>query len=140
MSLADHEAEVDIGLGCFCDLCGKKTQIPHMIVGTTATHCFQLYFLLSRKEPCSRRYSNFVNACGIIDTACTNKFSNNFEKLKSHARVHAVSMTPHAKYDTACKVAFENRAYLGEFEAEFKKALARESGAQGVLFDEKTEG
>jgi hypothetical protein len=26
------------------------------------------------------------------------------------------------------------------FEAEFKKALARESGAQGVLFDEKTEG
>jgi hypothetical protein len=27
--------------------------------------------------------------------------------------------------------------YLGEFEAEFKKALARESGAQGVLFEEK---
>jgi hypothetical protein len=27
--------------------------------------------------------------------------------------------------------------YLGDFEAEFKKALARESGAQGVLFDEK---
>jgi hypothetical protein len=36
--------------------------------------------------------------------------------------------------------AFENRSYLGEFEAEFKKALARESGAQGVLFDEKIEG
>jgi hypothetical protein len=35
---------------------------------------------------------------------------------------------------------FRNRSYLGEFEAEFKKALARESGAQGVLFDEKTEG
>jgi hypothetical protein len=33
---------------------------------------------------------------------------------------------------------FENRSYLGEFEAEFKKAaLARESGAQGVLFDKK---
>jgi hypothetical protein len=30
-----------------------------------------------------------------------------------------------------------DRSYLGEFEAEFKKALARESGAQGVLFDEK---
>jgi hypothetical protein len=43
--------------------------------------------------------------------------------------------------DTACTIfAFENRSYLGEFEAEFKKALARESGAQGVLFDEKTEG
>jgi hypothetical protein len=32
---------------------------------------------------------------------------------------------------------FENRSDLGEFEAEFKNALARESGAQGVLFDEK---
>jgi hypothetical protein len=43
--------------------------------------------------------------------------------------------------DTACSIfAFENRSYLSEFEAEFKKALARESGAQGVLFDEKTEG
>jgi hypothetical protein len=28
----------------------------------------------------------------------------------------------------------------GEFEAGFEKALVRESGAQGVLFDEKTEG
>jgi hypothetical protein len=36
--------------------------------------------------------------------------------------------------------AFENLSYLGEFEAEFKKALALESGAQGVLFDGKTEG
>jgi hypothetical protein len=32
--------------------------------------------------------------------------------------------------DTACTTfAFENRSYLGEFEAEFKKALGRESGA-----------
>jgi hypothetical protein len=28
--------------------------------------------------------------------------------------------------------AFENQSYLGEFQAEFKKALARESEAQGV--------
>jgi hypothetical protein len=35
---------------------------------------------------------------------------------------------------------FENRSYLGEFEAAFKKALARESGEQGELFYEKTEG
>jgi hypothetical protein len=50
------------------------------------------------------------NACGVIDTACT-------------------------------IFAFENRSwYLGEFEAEFKKALARESGSQGVLFGEKTLG
>jgi hypothetical protein len=41
--------------------------------------------------------------------------------------------------DTTCTIfASENRSYLGEFEAEFKKALARESGAQVVLFDEKT--
>jgi hypothetical protein len=39
--------------------------------------------------------------------------------------------------DTACTIfARENRAYLGEFE----KALPRESGPKGVLFDEKTEG
>jgi hypothetical protein len=36
--------------------------------------------------------------------------------------------------------AFENQSYLGEFEAEFKKALECESGAQGVLFDEKNRG
>jgi hypothetical protein len=46
--------------------------------------------------------------------------------------VHAVSLTPHARF-----FAFKNRSYLGEFEAELKKALACESGAQGVLFDEK---
>jgi hypothetical protein len=40
--------------------------------------------------------------------------------------------------DTACTIlAFENLSSLGEFEAEFKKTLARESGATGVLFDEK---
>jgi hypothetical protein len=38
--------------------------------------------------------------------------------------------------DTAYTIfAFENWSYLGEFEAEFKK----ESGAQGVLFDEKNQ-
>jgi hypothetical protein len=56
------------------------------------------------------------NACGVIYTACT---------------MHAVSLTPHARFLRS------NRSYLGEFEAEFNKALARESGAQGVLFDEK---
>jgi hypothetical protein len=40
--------------------------------------------------------------------------------------------------DTACTIfVFENRSYLGEFEAELKKVLARKSGAKGVLFDEK---
>jgi hypothetical protein len=39
---------------------------------------------------------------------------------------------------TACTIfPFENRSYLGEFEEEFKKALASESVAQGVLVDEK---
>jgi hypothetical protein len=42
--------------------------------------------------------------------------------------------------DTACTIfSFENRSF-GEFEAEFKKALARESGAQGVLFWWKNRG
>jgi hypothetical protein len=46
--------------------------------------------------------------------------------------LHAVSLV------TACTIfASENRSYLGESEAEFKKDLARESGAQGVFFDEK---
>jgi hypothetical protein len=36
--------------------------------------------------------------------------------------------------------ALENRSYLGEFEAEFKKALARESGSQGHYLMKKTEG
>jgi hypothetical protein len=31
----------------------------------------------------------------------------------------------------------KNHAYLGEFEAGFKKALSRESGPERVLFDEK---
>jgi hypothetical protein len=45
---------------------------------------------------------------------------------------------PELSYPTPKKnFAFENRSYLGEFEAEFIKALARESGAQGVLFGEK---
>jgi hypothetical protein len=39
--------------------------------------------------------------------------------------------------DTACTIfAFENRSYLGKFKAEFKKALALETGAHGILFDE----
>jgi hypothetical protein len=31
------------------------------------------------------------------------------------------------------KISFKHRSYLGEFEAEFKKALACESGAQGEI-------
>jgi hypothetical protein len=42
------------------------------------------------------------------------------------------------KVKIMCKTAMVcNRSILGEFEAEFKKASARESWAQGVLFDEK---
>jgi hypothetical protein len=36
--------------------------------------------------------------------------------------------------------AFENPSYLVEFEAEFKKALALESGAQGYYLMKKTKG
>jgi hypothetical protein len=48
--------------------------------------------------------------------------------------VHAVSLTPHARF-LRSKI-----DHIGEFEAEFKKALARESVAQGILFDEKNRG
>jgi hypothetical protein len=56
---------------------------------------------------------SLTGACGVIDTECTIKFSNNFEKWKSYAKrrryakklkMHAVSLTPHAKYDTACTI------------------------------------
>jgi hypothetical protein len=43
--------------------------------------------------------------------------------------MHAVSMSPHAKYDTACTIENDSKGP--------KKALERESGAQGVLCDEK---
>jgi hypothetical protein len=49
------------------------------------------------------------NACGVIDTA----------------------------YVICTIFVLENRSYLGEFEEGFKKALARASRAQEVLFDEK---
>jgi hypothetical protein len=53
-------------------------------------------------------------ACGVIDTACTidKRFERPWQPLKG--------------------ISIKNT-----FVAEFKKALARESGAQGVLFDEK---
>jgi hypothetical protein len=55
------------------------------------------------------------DACGVIGTVCTVKFSNNFERWKSYSKqngdtmqknskMHAVSMTPHAKYDNACTI------------------------------------
>jgi hypothetical protein len=35
------------------------------------------------------------------------------------------------------RLTFENRSYLGKLEAGIKKAFSRESGPEGVLFDEK---
>jgi hypothetical protein len=67
------------------------------------------------------------NACGVDDTACTvlpcMRACRGY--LTNYFRACGV-------LDTACTIfAFENRSYLGEFEAEFKKALARESWTQG---------
>jgi hypothetical protein len=65
-------------------------------------------------------------ACGVNDTTFT---------------MHAVSLTPHAScMQCHCHwhdFALKNRSYLGEFEAEFKMALALESRAQELLFVEK---
>jgi hypothetical protein len=55
----------------------------------------------------------------------------NSDGMRKKLKMHAVSLTHRMN---------ENWSYLGEFEAEFKKVLARESGAQGVLFDEKNRG
>jgi hypothetical protein len=97
------------------------------------------------------------DACGVIDTESTidERFEWPWQPLKgiSIKNIYVPELsypTPKIIYinskniracgviDTACTIfAFENRSYLGEFEAEFKKALARESGAQGLVFDEK---
>jgi hypothetical protein len=61
---------------------------------------------------------------GVIDTAET---------------ISAVSVTP-LKQLWGSGLNSNNVDYLGEFEAICETVLARESGAQGVLFDEKTEG
>jgi hypothetical protein len=89
------------------------------------------------------------HAFAKYDTACTidERFERPWQPLQgiSIKNIYSTSMFPNSPTpplkDTACTTfAFENRSYLGEFEAEFQKALDRESGAQGVLFDEKTEG
>jgi hypothetical protein len=60
----------------------------------------------------SRKYSNFLK-CMQCHCHAPKNFSNNFEKWKSYAKqrwyakklkMHAVSLTPHAKYDTACTI------------------------------------
>jgi hypothetical protein len=96
-----------------------------------------------------------------------------FIKTSVLGTVHAVSLTPHATYDTACTVderferpwqslkrnipplkniwikrgylwkkifALEIRTYLGDFEAEFKKALAVNKGPRGYCLMKRTEG
>jgi hypothetical protein len=60
------------------------------------------------------------------------------KKIYKFKGLHNKNVRECGVIDAACTIfAFENRSYLVEFEAEFKKALARESGAQEVLFDEK---
>jgi hypothetical protein len=54
-------------------------------------------------------------ACGVNDTA-SKKYINLTKNFRASCTIFA----------------FENRSYLGEFEAGFKKASARESGAKVV--------
>jgi hypothetical protein len=84
-------------------------------------------------------------ACGLNDTACTKKYSNNFEKLKSYAKqrrcAKKIIKNACGVNDTAYTIfAFENRSYLGKFEAELKKALAVNQGPRGYCLMKKTEG
>jgi hypothetical protein len=108
----------------------------------------------------------FKNACSVNDTACDTactideRFERPWQPLQGRSIKTYIILNwptpPLKKYinlkglpNKTCSCmrchwhrmhdffSFENRSYLGEFEAEFKKALARESGAQEVLFDEK---
>jgi hypothetical protein len=96
-------------------------------------------------------------ACGVIDTACTIyvRFVRPWLPYKGisiknvYICMYANCLTPslqkyfNLKGLPSKKLSFmhgfssENRSYLREFEAEFKNALARESGTQRALFDEK---
>jgi hypothetical protein len=62
--------------------------------------------LFEYKFEFAKIFEFFLNACGVIDTACTQIFLNNFEKWKSNAKqrwyakkckMYTVSMTPHAR-------------------------------------------
>jgi hypothetical protein len=99
-------------------------------------------------------------AFSVIDTACTidegfvrpwqhlkgihvpikNVYEREMSTLQKYINLTWLPNTKHFRacgvIDTGCTIfAHENRSYLGEFEAEFKKA--RESGAHGELFQEK---
>jgi hypothetical protein len=83
--------------------------------------------------------------CKKIKNACTfdERFERPWQPLKGIYIKNYLTKNFRAcgVIDTAYTIfSFENRSYLGEFEAEFKKALARESRAQEVLFDEKNRG
>jgi hypothetical protein len=61
--------------------------------------------LLEYKFKFTKIYKFFLNACCVIDTACTKNFLSNFKKWNSYTtqqwhakkfKMHAVSMTPHA--------------------------------------------
>jgi hypothetical protein len=95
-------------------------------------------------------------ACGFIGTACTIKLWDNYAKRRCYAKYdtactnderferpwhplkrisikkHICSriVLPHIYKNIEIFVS-ENQSYLGEFEAEFKKALAWESEAKG---------
>jgi hypothetical protein len=107
-----------------------------------------------------RKMKNVISMHAKYDTACTidKRFERPWQLLKGipikNVYVPEFSYPTTKKYinlkglpnkkracgvnGTACTFfELENRSYLGEFEAEFKKALDRETGAQGVLFDEK---
>jgi hypothetical protein len=44
-------------------------------------------------------------ACSVINTVCMKKFFNNSENGSAMPKkMHAVSLTPHAVYDTACTI------------------------------------
>jgi hypothetical protein len=75
------------------------------------------------------------------DTAFTidERFERHWQPLKgiSIKSIFIRIVLPHQYKIYKLKWALKNRSYLGEFEAEFKKALARESGVRGYCLLKK---
>jgi hypothetical protein len=84
-----------------------------------------------------------MGACGVIDNACiiNERFEQPWQSLNGIS-LKNISV-PESSYPTTTKAykfkwaALENRSYLGEFEAEFKKALAVNQGPRVYCFEGK---
>jgi hypothetical protein len=74
------------------------------------------------------------------ETACFASKQNFAKQQVCFAKHETCFVLCFAKYEmklVSLETLVENQSYLGEFDAEFQKALACEAGAQGLLLDKK---